>query len=230
VRVIRVFSLLTIVSAAAAVSAVAAPHPQGLFVDMRMGHDRDDTRPAIEISGATPRVGVSVGYDWGRSGLEFDVTVAGWHTAVYESTYVYRSPSNGLQQEGHVYEEIKTVRRRSVDEILLYRLNVPVHRRVGLTWLIGGGKVHRPDRSNATLNEVLPDGTRRNIYSSERTSSGDWDYYVGVTRFDADVRLAERLWIGPRLSLTMYPSGFDKSGHAPRAFVARPELAVRWRF
>ena len=197
-RVIRVFSLLTIVSAAAAVSAVAAPHPQGLFVDMRMGHDRDDTRPAIEISGATPRVGVSVGYDWGRSGLEFDVTVAGWHTAVYESTYVYRSPSNGLQQEGHVYEEIKTV--------------------------------HRPDRSNATLNEVLPDGTRRNIYSSERTSSGDWDYYVGVTRFDADVRLAERLWIGPRLSLTMYPSGFDKSGHAPRAFVARPELAVRWRF
>jgi len=220
---------------AAAVLLFAAPlHAQtatglkGPFVDVRVGSDHDDTRPRYAISGVTRRTGISFGYDWGRSGVELDVTVPEWHTAAYRSTYVFAGPSNALEQHGHTYESIDTVRRRSTDVILLYRVNVPLHQRVALTWLVGCGQVYRPEHSNPILNDVLPDGSRKNVYDLSRTSSRD--YVVAVTRLDADVRIAGGLWVGPRLSLTMYPSFLDESGLAPRGFVARPELAIRWRF
>jgi hypothetical protein len=88
--------------------------------------------------------------------------------------------------------------------------------------------VYRPAHESPTLNEVLPDGTRQNVYALSRTTSRD--YVVGIARIDADVRIAGPLWIGPRLSLTMYPSLLDESGLAPSGLVGRAELAVRWRF
>ena len=98
----------------------------------------------------------------------------------------------------------------------------------GVEPLAGVGQVNRPEQTRGTLNEILPDGTRRNIYDVSRSSKRD--YVAGITRLDADVRIVGPLWIGPRLSLTMYPSLWDESGLAPRGFVARAELAMRWRF
>jgi len=213
---------------AAAAGATAQPNPQGLFAELRMGQDRDDTRPYYAISGTTRRIGGALGYDWGRSGLELDVAVPEWHTKVYTSTYRFAGSSNAIEKQGHLYESIQTVRRRSIDVTLLYRVNIPLHRRATMTWGIGGGQVYRPEHESPVLNEVLPDGTRQNVYSLSRASSRD--YTVAVTRLDFDVKVAGQLWIGPRFSLTMYPSMLDDSGSAPRGLVARPELAVRWRF
>jgi hypothetical protein len=227
VGIIRLPILAVIVSIAASAAAAAAPDPQGLFVEVRLGQDRDDTRPDYAISGTTRRIGGAVGFDWGRSGVELGVTVPEWHAIVHERTALYVGPS-GLQQQGHVYESIETERRRSIDVTVMYRLNVPIHRRATFTWLAGVGQVYRPNHTSSTLNEILPDGTRRNVYAVSRTS--DRDYLAAITRLDADVRIAGPLWIGPRLSLTMYPSLLDESGLAPRGFMGRAELAMRWRF
>lgn len=215
-------------SLASAASATAQSAPQGMFAEFRIGQDRDDTRPYYAIAGTTRRVGGAFGLDWGRSGLELDVAVPEWHTKVYTSTYRFAGNSNAVEKQGHTYESIQTVRRRSIDVTVLYRVNVPLHRRATMTWGIGGGQVHRPEHENPVLNEVLPDGTRQNVYDHSRTSSRD--YTVAVTRLDFDVNVAGQLWVGPRLSLTMYPSLLDDSGDAPRGMMARPELAVRWRF
>jgi len=228
VRVIRLSILVIVLSIAAAARATAGPDPQGLFVDLRLGGDRDDTRPDYAISGTTRRIGVALGYDWGRSGLELDVAVPEWHTAVYGSTFVFAGTSGALEKQGHTYESIQTVRRRAIDVTVLYRLNVPLNRRITLTGLLGGGQVYRPEHENPTLNEVLADGTRQNVSALSRTTSRD--YLVAVTGLDFDVRVVGQLWVGPRFSLTMYPSLLDDSGSAPRGFVGRSALAVRWRF
>jgi hypothetical protein len=227
VRFIRLPVLVTVLSIAAAASVMAQPHPRGAFVDLRVGPDVDDRRDD-RISGTTRRVGVALGVDWGRSGIELDVMVPEWHTEVSGSTYVFVGPSGSLQTHGHVYESSETVRRRSVDVSLLYRLNVPLHPRFTCTLLLGAAQVYRPEHRSGTLNEVLPDGTRQNVYAVSRTSSRD--YVGGVTRLDADVRIAGHVWIGPRFTLTMFPSVLDESSSAPRGFVGRAELAVRWRF
>ena len=227
-RAIRLPILAVTVSIAACASAAAAPDPQGIFVELRLGQDRDDTRPFYAIDGTTRRIGGAVGFDWGRSGLELGVMVPEWHADIRQNTSVYVGPSTSLQTQGHVYESIGTVRRRSIDVTLMYRLNLPVNRRLALTLLAGVGKVYRQEYESGTLNEMLPDGTRRNIYAFARTY--DRDYIAGITRLDADVKIAGPLWIGPRLSVTAYPSLLDESGHAPRGFVGRAELAMRWRF
>lgn len=226
-RFIRLPLLVTVLSIAPAASLMAQPHPFGAFVDLRVGPDVDDMR-AFRISGTTRRVGVALGLDWGRSGIELDVAVPEWHTKVSGDTSVYVGPSGLSQTKGHVYESSATVRRRAIDVSVLYRLNMPVHPRLTCTWLVGAAQVYRPARESSTLNEVLPDSTRRNVYAVSRSSSRD--YLAGVTRLDADVRIAGHVWLGPRFTLTMYPNMLDDSGSAPRGIIGRAELAVRWRF
>jgi hypothetical protein len=219
--------LVIALSIAGAISATAQPYPHGAFVDLRVGPDVDDMRE-FRMSGTTRRVGVALGVDWGRSGIELDVAVPEWHTEISGSTSVFVGPSGLHQTHGHVYESSETVRRRSTDVSLLYRLNVPFHPRFTCTLLLGAAKVYRPQHESSTLNEVLPDSTRQNVYAVSRTTSRD--YVGGVTRLDADVRIAGHVWLGPRFTLTMYPTLLDESALAPRGFVGRAELAVRWRF
>jgi hypothetical protein len=227
VRVLQLPILVTVLSIAPAASLMAQPHSLAPFVDLRLGPDVDDVK-AFKMSGATRRVGVALGVDWGRSGVEFDIAVPGWHTDVTGTTEVYTGPSNFYQTRGHVYESSDTVRRRSVDISLLYRFNIPVHRRVTCTWLLGAAQAYRPEHETRTLTEVLPDGTRRNVHVVSSTDRRD--YVAGVSRVDADVRIGGHLWLGPRFTLTMYPAFWDKNSLAPRGFVGRTDLAVRWRF
>jgi hypothetical protein len=228
VRCLRLPTLAIVLSIAASGTAAAQSAPTGFFAEARIGPDHDDTRYDYAIAGSTRRFGGAVGYDWGRSGIELDVAVPEWHRAVHENSYIFIGPSDALQQNGHRYESRDTRRRRSIDVSLLYRLNFPFSPRITGTWAIGVGQVYRPEHSNNTLSDVLADGTRKIVYDVSRSS--DDEYLTCVTRVDLDARIAGGLWIGPRLSMTMYPSLLDESGRAPRGFVGRAEVALRWRF
>jgi hypothetical protein len=51
-----------------------------MFVDVTLAPDWDDYYSAsARAPGATWRGGIAFGLDWGRSGIEFDVSVPQWH-------------------------------------------------------------------------------------------------------------------------------------------------------
>jgi hypothetical protein len=109
----------------------------------------------------------------------------------------------------------------------LVRANRPINRRVTFTWLVGGGYVIREDRSTGVTKEVLADGQLVDVHTQKSTSFRN--YLAAVTRLDLELKVSARVSIVPRVRLTVFPSLVDDSGDAPRMFVARPEVAVRWR-
>ena len=56
------------------------------------------------------------------------------------------------------------------------------------------------------------------------------DYLAAAARAEFEITIAHHVAVVPRLQLLVFPSLLDDSGFAPRAFVGRPEIAVRWRF
>jgi hypothetical protein len=200
------------------------------FVDVTIGPDWDDAYSAsTRAPGATWRFGFAFGFDWGRSGLECDVGVPQWHVKhLGPQRYQYAGPSFGWERQGHVYESSSTVRRRSIDVTVLYRANVPFNRHVTFSWLAGGGYVYRPEQFTGVTKEVLPDGQRTEVNVHKGTSVRN---YLAVTaRLDLAFRIAPHVSVVPRLRVTAFPSFLDDSGLAPRMLIARPEIAVRWRF
>src|SRR5687768_6832644 len=92
------------------------------FVDVTLGPDWDDSEKDVtRASGATWRSGFAFGFDWGRSGVEFDVGVPQWHVNnLGPHRYQFVGPSSGWQRQGHFYESSSTVRRRSIDVTVMY--------------------------------------------------------------------------------------------------------------
>src|SRR4051812_47158671 len=122
--------------AAATANAQTNPNPRRMFVDVPLRPDWDD-RYDDSVPGATWGSGLAFGLDWGRRGLEFDVGVPQWHVeSLRPKRYQYVGRSFGWQRQGHFYESSQTERRRSIDMTLMHRVNVPLTRRVTLTWLI----------------------------------------------------------------------------------------------
>jgi hypothetical protein len=178
---------------------------------------------------ATLWSGVAVGFDFGRSGVEVNVGVPQWHERIEPpQRHQYVGPSFAYQQQGHFYEFSETVRRRSIDVSGLYRGNVPLNRHVTFTWLAGAAYVYRPEQVSSVTKEVLPDGTLSEV--NRRDSTGDRNYLAAIARLDGEFRITPGLSVVPRLRVTLFPSLLDDSGLAPRPLMARPEIAVRWRF
>ena len=199
------------------------------FLDVSLGPDWDDARNDItRVPGATWGSGLAFGFDSGRSGVEFDVVVPQWHVKNLGRPYQYAGPSFGWAQQGHFYEWSSTERRRSIVVMVLHRANVPVNRHVTFSWLVGGGFVFRPEEFTSVTKEVLPDGQLTEVNTHETTSS--WNYLAATARLDVEFRVASHVSVVPRLRVTAFPSLLDDSGSAPRVFMARPEIAVRWRF
>jgi hypothetical protein len=218
------------------VSHVATPlHAQTVsntsraFVDVALGPNWDDARNDLaRAPGATWASGLAFGFDSARSGVEFNVGVPQWHVKNRAERYRYVGQSFGYTQQGHLYEESSTTRRRSIDVTVLYRANVPVNRLVTFTWLVGGGLVYRPEQYTSVTKQVLPDGQLTEVNTYKTTSSRD--YLAAAARLDAEVRIARRVSVVPRVRVTAFPSMFDDSGLAPRLLMARPEIALRWQF
>ena len=200
------------------------------FVDVPLGPVWDDAQiDSTRISGATWGSGFAFGFDSGRSGIEVGVGVPQWHVEdLPTQRYRYGGKSFLWAQQGHFYESSSTSRRRSIDVTVLYRANVPVSRRVTFTWLVGGGFVYRPEQFTSVTKEVLPDGQLTEVDSNESMSFRN--YLAAAARLDVEFSVARDVSVVPRLRLTVYPSLLDDSGSSPRLIVARPELAVRWRF
>jgi len=210
--------------------AQTGSNTRGGFVDVAVGPDWDDAySDSTRVRGATWASGLSVGFDWGRMGLEVDVSVPQWHVAnLTPQRYLYAGPSFAWQRQGHSYETLSTVRRRSIDVMVLHRTNVPISRRLTFTWLVGGGYVYRPEVFATVTNEVLPDGQLTEANADRSTS--DRNYLAATARLEVELRVARRLSVVPGVRITVFPSVLDDSGLAPRIVVGRPEIAVRWGF
>jgi len=195
-----------------------------------VGPDWDDAYSgSTRVPGATWGSGFAFGFDSGRSGVEFDVGVPGWHVKNQApQRFQYVGPSRQWEQQGHFYESSSTVRRRSIDVTVLHRANVAVNRRVTFTWLVGGGFVYRPEQFISVTKEVLPGGQLTEANTDKGTSFRN--YLAAAARLDVEIRVAPHVSVVPRLRVMAFPSLLDDSGLAPRPLVARPEIAVRWGF
>ena len=210
--------------------AQTLPNTRRTFVAVTLGPDWDDAySDSTRVSGATWGSGFALGFDWRRSGVEFDVGLPQWHVKNQgPHQYQYVGPSSGWERQGHFYEWSSTVRRRSIDVTVLFRANVPVNRRVTFTWLAGGGYVYRPEQGTTVTTEVLPDGQRTEVNTHKSTSFRN--YLAATVRLDVEFKMAPHVSVVPRLRVTAFPSLLDDSGLAPRVLMARPEIAVRWAF
>src|SRR3954463_3371874 len=75
-----------------------------MFIDLALGADWDDARSSsTRAPGTTLAPGVAFGFDWGKSGLEIDVSVPVWHVHTRTQRYVYGGPSSGGLQQDHLY-------------------------------------------------------------------------------------------------------------------------------
>jgi hypothetical protein len=226
----RLIAIVVLCLAAAPTYAQTPPETRRTFVDVSFGPHWDDLYDGSNRApDATWASGLALGVDTGRWGLELSLTVPQWHEKQFPlHKYLYAGPTFGWQQRNHRYESSSMVRRRSIDVTTLARANRVINRRVTLTWLIGGGYVFRPTQSTGITREVQPDGRLIEVHVRKETSSRD--YLAAATRLDVELAVTSRVSIVPRVRVTIFPSLFDDSGGAPRIVVARPEVAVRWRF
>jgi hypothetical protein len=226
----RFLAIVVVCLVAAPTYAQTPSATRRTFVDVSFGPDWDDAYDTTtRASGATLASGFAWGVDTGTWGFELDVAVPQWHEKAYPLLrYRHGGPTVGWQQQNHSYESSSMTRRRSIDVMVLCRASRPVNRRVTFTWLIGGGYVFRPSQFTSVTNEVLPDGQLIEVNTRKETSSRD--YMAVATRLDVEFKVASRVSVVPRVRVTFFPSLLDDSGSAPRMVVARPEVAVRWRF
>jgi hypothetical protein len=216
----RTIALIVVCLATSPAGAQTLPAAR-MFVDVTVGPDWDDAYDTTtRIDGATWRAGIALGLDWGRSGLEIDVSMPQWHVG-HLGPYQYR-------YVGRTFESSSTVRRRSIDVMALYRTNLPLTRHITFTWAAGGGYVYRPAEVTRVTTKLMGDGQRTEVEVSEDTSFRN--YVAVAARLDVELRLTRSLSVVPRLRVTGFPSFIDDSGLAPRPLVARPEVAVRWQF
>jgi hypothetical protein len=216
---------LFVLLAAAPLHAQPAATPGGVFVDGFAAAVWDDAR-ASYAQIAEPVLGwsIALGFDSGKSGIEVDVHVPQWHSRTVVTRYQYVGPSHGNLQQGHFYQDTYTERRRSIDVAALYRRSAAINRHVTFTWLVGGAYVYRPDDSATTTRDADGELSNVNAYHTTR------DYLAAAARADLEVAIARHVAVVPRLQVLVFPSLLDDSGLAPRIFVARPEIAIRWRF
>lgn len=225
----RLVAIVTAVLAAGPAYGQTPSGTHGTFVDVSFGPAWDDSYSSTSrASGATLATGLTWGFDAGTTGLELNVVVPQWHEKPFPAQrFLYVGQPAGIYQQGHFYESSSTVRRRSIDVMALWRVSQPIHRRVTVTWSIGGGYVFRPERATGVTHEVMPGGQLVEVET--RTSTSSRNYLAAATRVDFEIGVSPRVSIVPRLRCTIFPSLLDDSGSAPRMVIPRPEVAVRWR-
>jgi hypothetical protein len=223
VFVIVVVSLVTSL-VAAPLHAQPAPHG-GWFVDGFVAAVSDDYRhPDTPAPRAVLGYGMAFGLDGGSSGIEIDLQVPPWYTRTEVDRYQLGGPSSGFGQQGHFYESTYTQRHRSIDAAVMYRHSTAVARHFTFTWLLGGASVYRPYKSGGTTRDVDSGVTTSGTYNTSR------DYLALAARADLEITIVRHVSMVPRLQFLAFPSWLDDSGLAPRGVVARPEMAIRWRF
>ena len=80
----RHVAVIVICLAVAPAEAQTLPNTRRTFVDVILGPDWDDAHSdSTRVPGATWGSGFAFGFDWGRSGVEFDVGLPSskWHRA-----------------------------------------------------------------------------------------------------------------------------------------------------
>src|SRR3977135_420 len=128
----RLIVVIVVCLVAAPADAQTLSNTRRAFVDVSLGPDWDDAHhESTRVPGATWCSGFALGFDWGRSGVEFDVGVPQWHVKNFAPLrYQYVGQSFGWERQGHFYESSEMERRRSIDVTALHRANVPVNRHV----------------------------------------------------------------------------------------------------
>jgi hypothetical protein len=229
-RAARLLPLVIALLAASPLHAQTARAARGVFVDLRLGPDWNDAADEdARIPGVSPSIGLAVGVDGRRSGVEVSVRVPQWHRQDEEPwRYTWGGATQGFQQQGHEYETVFGSRQRTIEVMALWRFGVRLASRATLRGLAGGGYVVRPSIETTVTREVLPSGARPIVDTSTHSTSRN--YKAASAQAEIEWRVASHLSIDPRVSVTMLPSWLDDSGFAARPFSARPEVAARWTF
>ena len=225
-------SLVMLVSVIGVGTAHAQTPPDGfrVFVASHAGPKWDDLYQQSRRT-TTPVVegGVSLGIESPTAGVEVSLSVSDWHEKRNApQRFRYVGPTSGFMQQGHSYEYVNTFRRRSPEVDVLFRKNRQVREAVTMTWVVGGAYAFRPEEYAQITNEVLPDDTLVEVHRQAGRSTRN--YFAAVAGLEATVRVSRNLAIVPRLRLTAFPNLMDESTQAPRHFVVRPQVAVRWTF
>jgi hypothetical protein len=224
------FALFSLALCAETAQAQTTPSGSRVFVASHAGPKWDDRYSASDRA-AKPvfEGGVSIGIDSPTAGVEVNLSVSQWHVRRREpQRFRYGGQTSGYLQKDHVYESQSTGRRRSPEVSVLFRKHRQASDVVTMTWLVGGAFAYRPSESVGITREVLTDGSLVEVHRQEERSTRN--YFAAVAGLEATVRLSDHWSIVPRIRLTVFPNLADESVEAPRHFVVRPQLAVRWTF
>ena len=210
-------------------AAGAQPVRSTWFAGVTAGAAYDDSYH--RIPGGAPSTGFSFGVINDRRALQLEFDISGWHSR--DSTphrYQYVGATTGLSQQGHFYEDSFQSRHRSASVTALYARRVRNGRVLQAMLLMGGGMVFRPSRETWVTKEVLPDGTLQ-VVATNGSEERD-NHPAFVVGIDAELRISQHVSLVPSVRLIGFPlAGLDDGGYGPTDFfVARPQVAIRWRF
>lgn len=200
-----------------------APISLRVFVDAAVMADRDPTEFFYgSNAGTAGRAAVGVQLSE-RNGFRFEVDVPRWRaTDTTSSSPVWCAESAGCLGGVGWVPALTTSRVavRTVSYSFLYARHLPVVKRLQVSLLAGGSMEDRAYRSSGSFDELDPDGrvVRRNAYEADRTKN----WFAGVLGVDAEVRLRSHLSVTPQFRFHTFPY--------PSVSIARPGIALRWRF
>jgi hypothetical protein len=199
------------------------PASPRVFVDGAMMVERDPTDLFYGPDAGTAARGALGVHVSKRHSLRFEVDVPRWRMMdTTSSSPVWCSGSAGcLGGEGWVpARSTSHTAVRTVSYSFLYARHLPAMGRVQVALLAGGGMENREYRSSGSFDELGPDGrvVRHNTYGDDRSKY--WP--AGILGFDAEVRLTSHLAVTPQFRFHTFPY--------PVVAIARPGIALRWRF
>lgn len=221
----------TIVGSVVAARPAAAQVAGGThrFIDVAVGGAYGDS----PMPGIVPSMGIAFGVMSERHGLQFEFDVSGSHeenSGPYR--YQYPFPSSQYLKQGHSYEDSTLTKTRSLSATALYARRIHAGGRMRAAFLLGGGTVSTPSQRTFVTKEVLPDGSRVVVDSSQFAFAER--HLVAVVGIDADVRMSRHLSIVPSVRLFVFPFDMvadivDNSGSG-QYFLIGPQVSLRWRF
>jgi hypothetical protein len=158
-----------------------------------------------------------------RSSLRFEVDVPRWRVNDTASSSPVWCAREARCVGGEGWVPARTTSHtavRTVSYSLLYARHLPAIGRVQVALLAGGSLEERGYQSSSTFDELGPDGLVVRHIAGNDDRLAHWP--AGVLGIDAEVGLTSHLAVIPQFRFHTFPY--------PAVSIARPGVALRWRF